>query len=152
MNTSRKTLPNGDVMTVNYGIHRIGSNKQAYFTITSEIFENSKLISCGCQHDQIAIYFPELAQLIQWHLCWEDGTPFYYFENGEYWFRNPRGDNQKNPYDYFKKTVVFGCRNEDRREWVTIRAFNVEQWMRNRLPEVQMKFKKTMRKFGVNLS
>ena len=36
--------------------------------------------SGGCQHDTVAVVFPELAHLIKWHLSGTDG-PMYYLEN-----------------------------------------------------------------------
>ena len=40
--------------------------------------------SCGCLHEYIAKYFPELQKYIKWHLC-ANGEPMYYIENSLYW-------------------------------------------------------------------
>lgn len=41
------------------------------------------LSSCGCHHDEVAQYFPDLAPLIKWHLCSTDG-PMHYIANTVY--------------------------------------------------------------------
>lgn len=60
-------------------------NGHATFSITAQIYVPGKpdIESCGCLHDDIARYFPELAPLIKWHLCGADG-PMYYIANTLY--------------------------------------------------------------------
>jgi hypothetical protein len=41
------------------------------------------LSSCGCQHEETAKRFPELAKYIKWHLCSTNG-PMYYIANTVY--------------------------------------------------------------------
>jgi len=53
------------------------------FRITGTITEKGKMITCGCIHDQIALYFPEFAKYIKWHLCSSDG-PMHYISNTLY--------------------------------------------------------------------
>ena len=52
------------------------------FAMTGELRESgrTRLISCGCLHDDIKKVFPEFEHLIKWHLCSSDG-PMYYVEN-----------------------------------------------------------------------
>lgn len=60
--------------------------------------------SCGCLHDHIAKYFPELQKYIKWHLC-EGVEPMYYIENSLYWLglRNaPKAD-----FENFKSTAIW---------------------------------------------
>jgi hypothetical protein len=40
--------------------------------------------SCGCVHEDIAKYIPELAPYIKWHLCSSD-MPLHYTANTLYW-------------------------------------------------------------------
>jgi hypothetical protein len=51
------------------------------FTITGTIkTEGGRVLAGGCLHEEIALAFPELAPLIQWHLCASDG-PLHYVAN-----------------------------------------------------------------------
>jgi hypothetical protein len=50
------------------------------FSITADMSDGSG----GCQHEEVARYFPELAPLIKWHLVSTDG-PLHYIENTMYW-------------------------------------------------------------------
>ncbi len=53
------------------------------FSITGAIYENNREVAGGCIHKEIARHFPQLAPLIQWHLCSTDG-PLYYVANTRY--------------------------------------------------------------------
>jgi hypothetical protein len=55
------------------------------FAITAEIFRPGArdCEACGCLHDEVAEYFPELAPLIKWHLTSSDG-PLHYIANTVY--------------------------------------------------------------------
>lgn len=59
------------------------------FSITGSIYKGNynfsgiNLLTCGCIHDEISKYFPELEYLIKWHLCSTD-SPMYYLENTIY--------------------------------------------------------------------
>lgn len=60
------------------------------FTITVSISPTIKITAlgknrCGCLHDEIFQYRPDLKPFIELHLCDEDGTPLHSFENGWYW-------------------------------------------------------------------
>jgi hypothetical protein len=60
--------------------------------------------SCGCLHEEIAKYFPELQKYIKWHLC-DSGEPMSYIENSMYWHgkRNAPETNFEN----FKSTAIW---------------------------------------------
>lgn len=62
-------------------------NGHETFAVTADICEADggywREYSGGCCHDDIAKQFPELAHLIQWHLCSTDG-PMYYTANTLY--------------------------------------------------------------------
>jgi hypothetical protein len=69
------------------------------FSITGELYDRARipgeasikhangttyyLGSCGCIHEDIAKYFPQLAPLLKWHGCSTDG-PMYYLGNTIY--------------------------------------------------------------------
>ena len=71
-----KPIGNGEVITVDAHYDR-------YFSITAEITKGKRIICCGCMHDEIRKYFPELAHFIKWHLCDYKG-PMHYIENTIY--------------------------------------------------------------------
>jgi len=56
------------------------------FSITGEIWligNRRDCEICGCIHEEIEKYFPELKHLIKWHLCSSDG-PMHYLANTLY--------------------------------------------------------------------
>lgn len=55
------------------------------FAITAEVRRPNRrdVEACGCLHDEIAQYFPELEHLIKWHLTSTDG-PSHYISNTVY--------------------------------------------------------------------
>lgn len=54
------------------------------FSVTATVTtKRGRGIAGGCMHDAVARYFPELAHLIPWHLCSNDG-PMHYVENTVY--------------------------------------------------------------------
>lgn len=65
------------------------NNGHNTFAITGTLYKtqtgtSDKLIDvCGCIHDEIIKYFPELAKYIKWHLTSADG-PMHYIENTMY--------------------------------------------------------------------
>lgn len=63
------------------------NNGRETFAITADIREGDgkywREYMSGCCHDEIAKRFPELAHLIQWHLCSTDG-PLHYLANTVY--------------------------------------------------------------------
>lgn len=59
-------------------------NKHNSFAITGDIYgKNGRFIAKGCLHKNIAAVFPELVNLIKWHLSSTDG-PMYYLANTLY--------------------------------------------------------------------
>lgn len=53
-----------------YGMSYIRGNSHPHFSITGSSKE-----FCGCIHDEIALHFPELKPLIQFHLWDDNGLP-----------------------------------------------------------------------------
>jgi hypothetical protein len=65
--------------TVKYGMDYIRGNDQPYFAIGAETRKNGKLVVAGTQHDLIREVFPQLADLIPYHLAGQnDGLPMHY--------------------------------------------------------------------------
>lgn len=59
-------------------------NGHSSFSITADIKKkNGTIEACGCLHDDIKEWFPELAPLIPWHLTSTDG-PMHYMANTVY--------------------------------------------------------------------
>lgn len=53
------------------------------FGITADIYRGRRLESAGCQHEEVANAFPELAPFIKWHLTSSDG-PMHYIADSVY--------------------------------------------------------------------
>ncbi len=79
----------GATITVTVRFDDRCGNGHNTFSITSAITTPASrarrdIEAGGCLHDEAAEHFPELAPLIQWHLCSTDG-PLHYVENTMYW-------------------------------------------------------------------
>lgn len=84
------------------------------FSITGEIRDRRErrdggIVACGCIHEDIARVFPELADLIQWHLCSTDG-PMHYVANTVYMAsdRDHRGKLAGEPWAW-DEAIQFGA-------------------------------------------
>lgn len=88
-------------------------NKHNTFSITGSLYEGTRnleplndrgLISCGCIHDDIAKYIPELSYLIKWHNTSADG-PLYYISNTLYHASDKDcwGRTKGEPYNFVRK-------------------------------------------------
>ena len=64
------------------------------FSITGTTYRDNKEWGCGCIHDDIAKFAPELAHLIKWHLTSSDG-PMYYIANTMYHARDTDTKDKK---------------------------------------------------------
>jgi hypothetical protein len=79
-------IKNGkELIVIHGGLHDIKGNASPYFSITADVYENNRLVSCGCQHDLILEHRPNLADLVALHLSDIDGQPLHALENGFYW-------------------------------------------------------------------
>lgn len=79
-----RDLGSGERMRVEVRYSRIGSNKHRSFGITGSIYRGRRPYACGCLHADIEKHFPELAYLIDYHLCDDEG-PLHYLANTTYW-------------------------------------------------------------------
>ena len=89
-------------ITVNAELVKIEGNSYPYFSLTGEISRNDKrfrdpIITCGCIHEEILHYFPQLAPLAVVHLSAADGQPMHSEANARYWAGltkyEPKGNN-----------------------------------------------------------
>lgn len=93
-----------------YGMHYIVGNRMPYFSLTADTYRAErgtwKNDGGGCCHEDIAKAFPELAELIQFHLWDSDGLPMHYVANGLYWAELAAGVSQwqKGPHYLHGKT------------------------------------------------
>lgn len=67
------------------------NNGYADFSMTGEIYSkrktDSRMICCGCCHEEILKIFPEFKIFADLHLSDSQGTPMYAVENGYYLFK-----------------------------------------------------------------
>ena len=78
----------GATYTVTYGFDTKFAAKykqRPYFSITLDVTEGKRWVSGGADSDTIAEVFPELANVLQWHLADHSATPMHYVANTLYW-------------------------------------------------------------------
>ena len=103
------------------------------------------LCACGCLHEMIAKYLPELAHLIKWHLCSTDG-PMHYLANTTYhasdldcWGR----DTKDRDLDAARHTAIWPeATDED------LIAPRLKARLTDRLPALLVEFKKDIEALG----
>ncbi len=83
-------------------------NGRPSFAVTASGWRNGRQDFGGCCHELIAEKFPELAPLIQWHLCATDG-PMHYIANTVYHAgdRDHNGKRKGEPWAW-DEAVQFG--------------------------------------------
>jgi len=74
----------GEKMVINIRLSDPCNNGHNDFAITANIYEGRKLVSCGCQHQEILKVRPDLKIFVDLHLSNEEGMPMYAIENGFY--------------------------------------------------------------------
>lgn len=109
------------------------NNGHNTFGITCTIKSRKYGESGGCQHEEIAERFPELAHLIKYHGCTADG-PLHYIANTMYWIENKE-------YKRACSTAIWESADFETME-------DIEQALNNRLPMLLAKFQETMEKQG----
>jgi hypothetical protein len=72
-------------MVVKFGLHHTKGNRQPYFSVTVDGYENGKESFGGCCHELVLQHFPALADLVALHLSDIDGSPMHADGNGFYW-------------------------------------------------------------------
>ena len=115
-----------------YGFHN------DYFSITGETRDHRGMEdSCGCIHKDIAQAFPELKDLIKWHLTDAMGVPMHYIANGVYWLQTYLGHKQwKGQTDqvpdptalqHFLSHIIYGMDPEDEEKFQVMLKFAKEE-------------------------
>lgn len=142
-----------------YGLDRSFAEKHgqpAYFSITCDVEEahGRRWVDSGggAAHEKIARHFPQLASLIRWHLCGENG-PTHYVANAMYWADARAGRGRTNPCGpdplaAFQSTVVFGSVPGDTLPDLVDRSA-VQTWLDHRLPALLEAFRAAMTEAGV---
>lgn len=181
----RRPIPDthGEWVAPKFGMHYLGGNQRPYFSLTGTIYgparyDNSRLVEIGggCCHDTILRAFPELADLVPWHLCDDRGVPMHYVENAVYWLELSAGISrwQKTtavPHGHKTFNHVL-CRHVladvlDDRDKPLNYALRIDRacgeainliptiigqfktWLEGRLPALKEQFDRTMAKHGV---
>lgn len=120
-----------------FEIHYIQGNRLPYFSVTGEILEGGRFSSGGCLHDMIAEQFPEFSKYIPFHLCDNDGTPMYYYENSLYHFRNGNIEG-------FKSCSLFGILESDHNFNPEKLGDYAKMFLNSRLDDVRKAYFKAM--------
>lgn len=108
---------------------------------------------CGCIHDEIRKFFPELTTLIRWHLVSQSGIPMHYEANAQYWLDMFFGRGRHKPEAHgpcpaqaFKNTVVFGAVQGDT---FPEKGADVTEWLWSRFESLRDQFNTDLDLFGV---
>lgn len=120
--TDWRIMPDGRRIRAEYGWRNLNGPGRAHFAIGGETevqyspgYANGRRYwqedSCGCLHEDVRANFPELAELIPWHLTAEDG-PLHYATNAAYLW-DCAADGESGAADGFRRTVIFGALEDD---------------------------------------
>jgi hypothetical protein len=146
------------------------NNGHNSFAITGSLFDREQRIpheaytvlstgkkrwlgSCGCLHEDIAKYFPELAKYIKWHLCSSDG-PLHYIANSLYWAGIIEGSciELAPNFENFKNSAIWPeLTIEEFDLYCTVDAMSipaVKQVLKDRLPALMIEFKAAVEELG----
>jgi hypothetical protein len=160
------------VIVAKYGMHYIPGNRLPYFSITADVWACTKtgerdrrysdILAGGCMHEDIAKHFPNLADLIPWHLCDQDGEPMHYVDNAEYHHeRHANGEVDKynrpgaSPKECFASTICFGTLDGDTPEELERllslppKGPDIREELRVRLTILKGEFDEVMRRHDV---
>lgn len=107
--------------------------------------------ACCADHEAARRYFPEVANLIRWHLSAIHSGPMHYEANAIFWAEvaqglKPRGAYDPDPVEAFKHTVVFGAlagdgNPADAAVTASLTTDELRTWLRARLPALMAQFK-----------
>ncbi len=128
----KKQISDDESMIVEIRFDDECGNGHNSFAVTSEIRENGRMVSCGCQHDEVKAHFPEYSHLIKWHLCSTDG-PLHYLANTIYHAEN--GDLK-----YAQDSAIWPEATSDQLQDKILLSV--------RLPELMQEFKKAVESVG----
>jgi hypothetical protein len=137
-----------------YGLHKIGS-QEPYLSLTADLEDRParggrwREAGGGAMHREIARHFPELRDLIPWHLTSVKSGPMHYLANAMYHY--DQGET-----DFFKSTIVFGALPDDERRLRECRSENraeeracIGKWLKDRLPKLMKRFRAVLKEHGI---
>lgn len=82
-------------ITVTVKAYTCGNNAHPHFSVTADIYKPGRShdpVACGCLHEEVLRYFPEMAPLVALHLSnADDGEPMHAEANGFYWLAGALG-------------------------------------------------------------
>lgn len=177
---ARKIPGSTEYVRPKFGMHWLKGNSRPYFSLTGDILEvrHGKYVDVGggCCHDSIVAAYPELAELVQFHLVDDDGQPMHYVANATYWAELEMGISQwsgkttvPNEYASFLDVLkrhclceALGDGEELERRLAGWRAAHhneapqggrrdFEEWLKSRIPAMKAKFDEVMQKHGVQM-
>jgi hypothetical protein len=176
---ARKVPGTDQYVRPKFGMSYLPGNRDAYFSITAGILQVAPWggfsnVGGGCCHERIVQAFPELAELVPFHLWDQDGRNMHYVANAVYWAELELGISKwqertavPHGYDTFfdvlashvgadvlgdreqvrEELRAFGCRHSEGLEKTARGEF--ERFLERRVPALKAAFDKAMAKFGV---
>ena len=111
------------------------------FSITADIYERQtgawRESSFGCQHDEVAKHFPQLAKYIKWHLVSTDG-PMHYVENTLHFAGNREFATARNSAVWAEATD----------EQLSLGPADLKRLLEERLPALLAEFRRDIEELG----
>jgi hypothetical protein len=71
-------------LTAEAVLRHIQGNERPCFSVTGAVKENGRTVECGCLHDIVSHFFPDLRPVIALHLSDDTGEPMHAVENALY--------------------------------------------------------------------
>jgi hypothetical protein len=150
-------------MRVTYGFECF-TGQLPYFSITGEIFGKRGMETCGYIHNEIRKHFPELANLIPFHLCDSNATPMHYVANAVYWAELAMGVGQwhgktdiPNGYASFEDVLashiladVLGDRDE-MKDAIRLSKPDFKAWLESRMDKLGAAMKTALESHGITI-
>ena len=128
----------GRKIKVQAQIAYIQGNSSPHFSITGQSGDvGAKYDTFGCIHDEIESAFPELAKYIAFHLCDNEGTPMYYYENSLYHLKTGN-------WDGFKSCSNYGLLESDYNFQVENLGEYGYMFLNSRLADIQREYRSAM--------
>jgi hypothetical protein len=154
--TKFRRTTDGTYVHATYGLHKIG-DQAPHFSVTLDEYKHPGVsergwLSGGCQHEQVARYFPELAPFVRWHLTSTEG-PMHYVANGLFWHDSYHGrakygrpEDRALAPSALASTIVLGALEDDfpiEMLWSMSRE-DLKAWLEARLPRLLAAFQTDM--------
>jgi hypothetical protein len=95
--------------------------------------------SCGCLHDEITCYFPELKKYLKWHLCSTD-YPMHYEVNTIYY-----AGNKERELDAARASAIWPEATDAE---LSVESEVLKMVLKARLPALMKAFKKDVEELG----